>query len=318
MNNKFQCDVDPDLPASEIRTTTFGRGEREQEQHIVVSPREISLRTGRNVDAIIFDGKRFGGGGGGPHDGYVMSGDDYISTIIARHGARLDAVRFETKSGLFVGGGGGGGKRSLLEDVNAYKFKVGVGRGGSSNSLRITSLTVEYVKPYYQSQLLHTAPAIFSLVSPRQMYQSVVSEEIRRLDAWKTILQRQQTIELKQSITAEIVKGVSATRSLTFTDQRTTTREIREEIEKTVKSSETNSIVQGDEYGFVVGNVDILCNPAEGVYFVPRGTPALITVKSDEYNRLAGYWSFVGGRAAETVTGLGSNVFHGVPLLEEV
>lgn len=68
----------------------------------------IGIRTGSLVDAIVLDGTRYGGGGGGLS---VMTLDDgeFINSFYIRAGNIIDFISFSTNKGKSIGGRGDGG-----------------------------------------------------------------------------------------------------------------------------------------------------------------------------------------------------------------
>lgn len=87
----------------------------------------IAIRHGNKVDAIIINGKRFGGGGGVQTQTLTLGEDEYISKMIVRHGQVIDYLVIYTNSGRFIGGGGDGGRETIIE---GKMLKIG-GRSGN-------------------------------------------------------------------------------------------------------------------------------------------------------------------------------------------
>ncbi len=92
-------------------------------------PREIStigVRSGGDLDALVVNGQRFGGAGGGLHE-LTLADGEYVNMVRVRHGSRIDRLDFYTNQFRHVGGGSGGGGLSELRG----RLKLIGGRNGN-------------------------------------------------------------------------------------------------------------------------------------------------------------------------------------------
>lgn len=228
--------------------------------------------------------------------------------MVIRAGAAIDQLEFETNKGRLMKGGGGGGKRHELTDINISRFTVYHGD-------RVNGLTVQYVKPFYPSVRLTTGDAIVEYIPPNTKLEIFESSTIKALESLKSTITKQRVSGGKASIGVEIEKvfklGFEASTNRTFTN----VDEAFEQFESTIVNETRTSFGPDEMHNFFVVSVDVWCNPAEGGYLVPFGKPQRIRLSQEQLHMLAGYWTFLGGRAVELVSGLRSIESFGERLL---
>lgn len=302
-----ECNIDASLTPSRIYTSTYGSGGGTRSGP--VSPSSVFLQTGRIVDGIYFDDKIYGRRAGAGRPGFVLSESEYINNLTIRAGAAIDRIEFYTSEGRSSVGGGGGGRRYDLKDVNAYKFTI-------NHSDRVNGITIEYVKPFYPSEKIGAGNAILGYVPPNTTIELLSSDTLKILDSLKTTTTSQRSSSGKASIGVEIDKIFKLGFEASVNRSVTTAEEALRQYDQTIARSEKTTRTTGDRHGFIVTSVDIRCNPAEGGYLVSRGEPSFLLLDDDDLSGLVGYWTFVGGGAVEFVSGLQSEVIHGISMLK--
>jgi len=86
---------------------------------------EIEIRCGSFIDALIINGRRYGGTGGKYKGGIKLGEDDSILNIEVRAGGYLDWIRFTTKLGRIFEAGGSGGNYHDFANPKSICVKSG-------------------------------------------------------------------------------------------------------------------------------------------------------------------------------------------------
>lgn len=81
----------------------------------------ISIKHGKYVDAIVINGKSYGGTGGVQTETLKFDSDEFIEEMHVRHGQYVDYLYIKTNKGRSIKGGGNGGHLSKVGAV------VGIG-----------------------------------------------------------------------------------------------------------------------------------------------------------------------------------------------
>ena len=102
-----------------------------------VKPTTVQLRTGKYVDAIVINERKYGGNGGRIGDVLRLRGNEYINRVVVRAGKYVDRIELYTNKGQKLAGGGNGGTSSVLENIRVLKL------GGKSGRF-LDRLVVEY------------------------------------------------------------------------------------------------------------------------------------------------------------------------------
>ena len=106
---------------------SFGREAGESFSPVV--PLKLSARTGGWVDALIVNGERYGGDGGGPKGVLELQEGEYINRMAIWTGRDyVQRLEFYTNLGQTLTGGRKDGSRADLDDIRVVKIGARSGR----------------------------------------------------------------------------------------------------------------------------------------------------------------------------------------------
>ncbi|WP_088892113.1 jacalin-like lectin [Leptolyngbya ohadii] len=191
----------------------------------------LGVQTGDAVDALILNGRRYGGRGGRETEQLELGRDEYINKIVVRSDWNIDFLEFQTNKGRTINGGGRGGKKDELENIRV------IGLGGRSGDL-LDKISVRYISNYQESRLIGTGQlAITNIIPPGETIEESVSTEIARLVSitriWELVFG--QGIGASADIPLEAFKAKVASE----TNIKATTREeVKTEIRALVRTEQ--------------------------------------------------------------------------------
>ncbi len=122
------------LPCNAVQSTFGGNGGRAFGKQPVDA---LIMRSGTYVDALIVNGRQHGGNGGALGNPLQFGPNEYIDTVVIRHGLYIDRLEFRTNTRQVVAGGGQGGKRSVLSNIRLLEI------GGRSGDF-LDQITIVY------------------------------------------------------------------------------------------------------------------------------------------------------------------------------
>jgi hypothetical protein len=267
-----------------IETIYFGG--RGGEEFDIAGFEEVGLRSGNRIDALLLDGERHGGNGGGAQSALSLSSDEYIDQVTVRSGSRIDRLELRTNHGRTMVHGGSGGKPRTLKNIRVLGF------GGRSGS-ELDQLAVHLIRDYDPSQAepgLHTA--IIGVVPQGEQIETFVSSRVARINSTRRLFQSTFTASQSSSLGGSLgnAKGeftAMASRSLGF--KQVVEKEFLEQTETEEVNSET--ITRSPGRGFVgletvrveVYRVDAPSRDVEDAawWTFPVGTPEYVEVRED-------------------------------------
>jgi len=86
----------------------------------------LAIRHGSYVDAIIINGKQFGGNGGQLSNTITLASNEYISRVEVRQGNYIDHLEITTNLGQQITGGGNGGNPvTITGEIVAFGGRSG-------------------------------------------------------------------------------------------------------------------------------------------------------------------------------------------------
>ncbi|MGB1015816.1 MAG: jacalin-like lectin, partial [Nannocystaceae bacterium] len=74
----------------------------------------IAIRAGSRLDALVINGVRYGGDGGGLSETLTLRPSEHINCVIVRSGSSIDGIDIYTNHGRHIGGGGNGGAEHIV------------------------------------------------------------------------------------------------------------------------------------------------------------------------------------------------------------
>ncbi len=250
------------------QTVTQSWGSNEGTPFSLQPVKSLRLRTGRYIDAIVLNGARYGGTGGGETDVIHFDNDEYISEVVIRSGAWMDYLSFTTtdngKEPSEVFGGGGGGNEIILKGIRV------LGIGGVYEGV-LNYLSLMYVKDYEPSTPVEGGRGldfILDYLHPGQTITEYDEVNVRSLEAFEKTSQHMTS--LTASVKAEYFGKASFSGETKIVN--TTTETIRTEFERESRTARTveRTIPEGSVgLVFATGN---LMKSAEGEYWMyPTG-----------------------------------------------
>lgn len=106
----------------ELAHVTFGGNGGEP--FLPVAPFELSMRADGWIDAVILNGRQYGGNGGGARDVLQFRPGEYVNRVVIGAGRFVDRLEFYTNLEQSISGGDGrqGGRPSGLDNVRVLRI----------------------------------------------------------------------------------------------------------------------------------------------------------------------------------------------------
>lgn len=244
-----------------------------------VDVKEIKLRHGSVVDALLLNGIQHGGSGGKPSTGLKLRENEYISEVEIRYGNVVDRLAFKTNLGGSISGGGHGGRAVLLKNIRVLKI------GGRSGNL-LDAIEIQYVKNYKPSLAVPGGKAnfIIDIRPPSSKYESYKQERYESINTYTKVSQ----IGVKANISSTVSAGVEAeyfakmSRTIGVSFENTTTETVHEESKKLLDRKETvTHTVGAKEVAVQIISGQIMQAPDGKFWMQPNGKPQWIKFDID-------------------------------------
>lgn len=252
-------------------TQTFGKtGGHPFSSEIV---KKVGLRTGKYVDAIILNDVRYGGLGGHPSLEIKFEEDEYIESVIVRHGKYIDGLTLKTNRGKIIKGGGNGGTETTLENIRVISI------GGRSGKY-LDSLKIEYINNYDPSIVKENSIAIIDIVAPGTSIETYAEFETKNIDKYNKVMEMvfTRSIGIEIALT-EFIKKFTSNTSIKATNRKEITKEVTE-IQKN-STKETFTTPSG-KVGLEIVPIQVFREPKSNFHWMaPFKTSQLITVDED-------------------------------------
>lgn len=269
-------------------------------------PHSVGLRTGGYVDAIILNGDRFGGEGGGATPVETLDGDDYWCAFELRSGEYVDRLKLTSKKGRTVEGGGDGGSSHALDGLRIIAIS---GRCGEF----VDALTFDVVTGYQPSTVVErNQDVVLDVETGGEVIKHYSSESSKTAHSFQVVSQHMLSTDTNVSAQGEYFAKFSASTDIKTSDSRTET--IASQAEQAMESGESSEqTIPADSAAFLIGKADIMKDSDGNYWMAPTSGSNWVVLASNRFHELAGKYDLTGG--ARTQTGLGCSVVNGFPKL---
>lgn len=257
-------------------------------------PRTIGLRSGDTVDALLLNGSQYGGRGGGNPREYTPLGEDYWAEFEIHAGTYVDYVRFRSRDGIEVAGGGTGGSvRQTFRNVRVLRV------GGWAHD-QLDKLKVEFIENYQPSTVIRPNQlAVLDFESGGRTIKTFSSQSLLSAQAYERISEHSTEFTLNASAEGEYYAKFSVSTGLKTTSS--TREDIRQSTQQALKSGETvTETLNKNEAKFLIGKVRVLRDASGNYWTYPVTAPNWVTIPTNEFGRLDGYYDFTSGLRLQT------------------
>lgn len=271
------------------------------------SPDKVGIRTGAMVDAIIINGERFGGMGGGNPTIVDLGPDDYWSEFHVRSGSMIDYLKLVSKKGRVIEGGGGGGN---LDSHTNLRIITIAGRCGAL----VDSLSFDVVCDYQPStREVRNVDVIMDVRTGGQVIKQYQDESAKTMHAYKLVTQHQTSLEMNASAEAEYGGKFSSSTSYKVSDSRT--ESIASQADQSLaKGTSTEQTIPQNCAAFLIGKADIMKDSDGNYWMAPTAGANWVLLENGRFGTLAGKYDLTGGAQAQT--GLVSETSNGFQRLK--
>jgi hypothetical protein len=256
------------------------------------SIQSLAIRSGAEVDAIIINGKKNGGDGGGLSTTLIFDSDEYISQVTIRSGSRVDNLVFTTNKGRTIGGGGDGGSEHTLSGIRVIAI------GGKSGS-RLDQIQITYVEDYVPSTLVEQrGQFVIGFTAQNTILKEYSESTYKTSDSYESVTETMLSQQYNASVEAEYYAKVSFSTEIKYVNTQLTTikRELSEQL-VSGKYSET-TITEG-HVGILLVNGTIMKSSDNQIWMFPNSTLSYAIIAISDYTNVLNHYDLTGELATQ-------------------
>lgn len=252
----------------------------------------LAIRSGAEVDAIIINGTKHGGDGGGMSTTLIFDTDEYISTVKIRSGSRVDNLTFITNKGRSIGGGGGGGSEQILTNIRVIAI------GGRSGA-RLDQIQITYVENYEPSTLVESRGQFIIGFTPQNTIQKQYTENTyKTVDSYQNITETMLSQQYNASIEAEYYAKVAFSTEIKYVNTNTTT--ISHELTQELKNGTYREMaVNAGQVGILLLNGTIMKGSDGKIWMFPTTVVSYAVIAITDYQNVLNHYDLTGELATQ-------------------
>jgi hypothetical protein len=252
----------------------------------------LAIRSGSEVDAIIINGTKHGGGGGSMSTTLIFDSDEYISAITIRSGSRVDNLQFTTNKGRKIGGGGSGGSEHILNNIRVIAI------GGRSGS-RLDQIQITYVEDYEASTLVEQRGQFVIGFTPQNTVLKEYSETTYKTsDSYENVTETMLSQQYNASIEAEYYAKVAFSTEIKYVNTQLTTVK-RELSEQLVSGKYTETTIKEGQVGILLVNGTIMRGSDGKTWMFPSSILSYAVIATSDYLNVLNHYDLTGELATQ-------------------